>query len=115
MNLKEFYKSVSGNYDAIIGRFGNEERVKKYLNMFVADETYKALEEAIQIKDFETTFRSVHTLKGLAANLSLDALWKVSSDLTEIFRHYEGAEYKEAFEAVKVEYNKVIKGLQELD
>ena len=115
MELKEFYERIGGNYQNIISRLGNEDRIKKYLKMFVGDESFSMLEEAILIQDEETIFRSVHTLKGLAANLSLDKLFEVASNLTEIFRNYDGAPYEDAYQAVRAEYKKTIDSIKQID
>ena len=53
---------------------------------YPADPSYAQLEAALAAQDWETAFRAAHTLKGVAQNLGLDNLYKVSAALTDAVR-----------------------------
>ena len=115
MTLKEFYNSIGGNYQTMTSRFLDESRVKKYVLMFKSDRTYEELLDSIDAGDIDTAFRNVHTLKGLAANLGFDSLFKASSLLTEVFRNYRGDSFRDELSRVKYEYEKVMSNINKLD
>ena len=64
--------------------------------------------------DYSQAFTASHTLKGIALNLGLDVLGRVSSDLTEALRAGENDKAKVLFPPVVAEYAKVDKALKEL-
>lgn len=86
MNLSELYTKVNGDLNDLLGRFGTEVRVKKFLGLFLKDPSYSELIAAAGKEDWETAFRAAHTLKGVAANMSLEGLRASASELTEALR-----------------------------
>lgn len=115
MTVKEFYNRVNGSYDDLLERIGGEDRAIKYIKMFKLDPSFSDLKKALEEQDFESAFRSIHTLKGISLNLALDSLYKVSVTLTEIFRHYNGEDYSEALENVEKVYSKIVEAIDLLD
>lgn len=115
MTIKEFYDQVNGSYNSLLERIGSEERAAKYLKMLKLDPSYNELKAAIERKDFETAFRSIHTLKGVSLNLALDSLYEASVTLTEIFRHYSGEDYHVAYDKVSEVYEKIMSAIDLLD
>ncbi len=91
MNLQEFYQSAGGNASATTARLGcNEKIILKFLKMFLADESFEGLTESLSKGDIQTAFRKAHTLKGIVANLGLENLYVLASDVTEILRPSDG-------------------------
>lgn len=86
MDLRQCYDTFSGDYDGVMGRLLSEERVKKFLRMFVCDESFSTLCSALESGDYETAFRAAHTLKGTCANLGITALQNSASEITEALR-----------------------------
>lgn len=86
MTLEDFYLKYSDNYDTVLKRLKDEERILKYLKLFIIDDSHKNLCEAIDNKDVKNSFMFSHNLKGVCANLGLDSLYKLSSEICEIFR-----------------------------
>lgn len=117
MTVNEFYQAVDGDYVDAINRLQNDVLIKKFLKMFLRDNSMTLLTEAMQNSNAEQAFRAVHTLKGTALNLSLAALGNVCSAMTELLRGSAvlPAETEQYFDAVKKEYERVIKALEELD
>lgn len=96
MKIEECYQQLGGNYNEAFRRFGNDERIKKYLKMICSDTNYETAGNAIATKDYKTAFRAAHTLKGLALNMGFTNLAETASILTEKLR---GMEYTEGLEA----------------
>ena len=71
VNIAEGLKRVMNNgklYVRLLGKFKD-------------DPSFKEVEAALEAEDMEKAKTSVHTLKGLAANLSLTELFKQSLEL----------------------------------
>lgn len=86
MTVLEFYKTIGGDYDGTVGRFLGEERVLKFLKLFLKDPSISNLKENMAAENYQEAFRAAHTLKGVAANLGMDVMQQVSSDITEALR-----------------------------
>ena len=86
MTVKEVYAAIGGSYEDAMGLMRKEERVSKYLGMFLRDDSYQALKDGMDSGDMDKAFRGAHTLKGVTANLALDRLREAASALTEDLR-----------------------------
>lgn len=115
MDVKEFYNKIGGSYDTFLQRVLREDRVKKYVLMFKIDPSMNELKAAIDANDIPTAFRSIHTLKGLCANLAFDSFFNVCSVLTEILRNYDGRSFAKELADVEAMYNEIIEAINELD
>jgi histidine phosphotransfer protein HptB len=92
--------------------------VRKFLGKFKDDKSFGELTAALEAGDVETAFRAAHTMKGVCANLGLDSLFKLSSDVTEILRpKAEGAveEAKKKLPDLEKEYKRVLEELKKLE
>ena len=106
--IKEFYEKINGNYEVALSRMQNDERIKKYLDFFLMDESYKGLEEGMSSNDVEVAFRGAHTLKGVCQNMAFTALSTVVEQITEELRAKDIEKAKLTFKKVEEEYKKVI-------
>lgn len=86
MTLEKLYEEIGGDYHSIMERLGKEERVKKYVLLFLRDGSYDAFLQAVEQRDIQNAFRAIHTLKGVCMNLSFESLCKISSEVTEYLR-----------------------------
>ena len=114
MTVQECYEKMGGSYDDVIDRLMSEERVAKYLAKFLDSVDYDNMLKALDDKDYELAFRSVHNLKGMSLNLSFTYLQKSSDVLCEALR---GGEPKEdisgMLEDVKNSYARVTGAIKE--
>lgn len=116
MNLKEFYKEVDGDYDDMLSRLLNENLAIKIIKMFVNDPSFNDLTKGLNDNDPELAFRGAHTLKGVSLNLGLTSLANKAIDMTEALRaRVIPDNYKEYYDALSKEYNKVIEAIGQLD
>ncbi|WP_337415932.1 Hpt domain-containing protein [Anaerotignum faecicola] len=74
MTVNEFYQKVDGDYTDAINRLQSDVLIRKFLKMLPGDNSMTLLAEAVEKSEAEQAFRAVHTLKGMALNLSLSAL-----------------------------------------
>ena len=108
MKLNEFYVAVDGNYEDAMERLQNEMFVGKFLRM---------LEKAMADGRTNDAYRAVHTLKGIALNLSLTKLAAACSPLTEALRGADTIpqQARELLIPVRQEYARIRAALEELD
>lgn len=75
--------------DALTRMCGNKKIYAKTLNMFLDSKELEAFEAAMQENDFTRAGGHIHTLKGVAGNLSLTALFEQSEPLIQKLRQGE--------------------------
>ena len=79
-----------------IKRFmGKEEMYQKFLGKFMSDQNYDNLGKNLEEKNYEEAYKCAHTLKGVTANLGLDPIQSVVSDLVEELRGKKAEEVDE--------------------
>ena len=114
MELQEMYILIGGDYEDAMARLMKEERLRKFLGMFLQSGEYDNMITAYEDKDYERLFRESHSLKGMAANLSLSSLFTAVSDVCESVRH--GApetDISDLIEKAKFEYKRTTDGIKE--
>ena len=82
--------------------------------MFLQDDNYKRLAQALEEGDVDAAFVAAHTLKGVCQNLSLDHLFEADVAVTEALRGKNLTEARENFPRVKEEYEKVVNRIEKL-
>lgn len=115
MTLEECYKKMNGNYVEMVERLQNEAVVERLLLKFLSDNTMAELREAVEAGDIEASFTAVHTLKGVALNLSFTELAKAASELTEQLRPRKEIADKKLFDKVEEAYKKVVDAIKEFE
>ena len=100
--------------DALKRVMNNGKLYAKLLTKFKGDTNLKELEEALAAENLENAKSSVHTLKGLAANLSLVELHKQCLEMENQIKANtinpgQLDEVKKAFSVTLEEVDKVIK------
>ncbi len=86
MTVQEFYDAIGGNYDEVLRRIPLPDKIPRFINMFLKDENYQALKDAMEADDTEGAFKAAHNLKGVTANLAFEKLSKLSTEITESLR-----------------------------
>ena len=114
MTMRECYKAIGGNYEAVLGRLHSEALIQRFTLKFLEDQSYLQLKQALENKNYEDAFRSAHTLKGVCQNLSFDRLYEVSHELTELLRDGTGEQpgISEAMEKVTEVYEMTIEEIK---
>ena len=103
MTLKNCYNGI-GDYETITALFRGEDRIKKFLKIFVEDDNFEKLSKALEEDDVEAGFVAAHTLKGMCQNLALTKLYEVDVEVTEALRAKNLSLAKEKYPKVKEVY-----------
>lgn len=114
MDLKECFDAFGGNYNDAMGRLLTEERVKKFLLMFLKDTSFNDLEAAMEKEDYDSAFRAAHTLKGVCANLGIEKLGETASEITEALRAKDNDTACNLFANVAESYSITVNALKQL-
>jgi chemotaxis protein histidine kinase CheA len=117
MTIQECYWAMGADYEDVLNRLRNAERVERFARKVLTDPSYEQLCAALEQGDATEAFRAAHTLKGISQNLSLTRLARSAGALTEALRDQpslpEGLEPLLA--AVKADYEMTLTRLRELD
>lgn len=96
------------NVDEVMERFcGNEGLFLKILKKFNYDKSFSDLKNALASGDMENATAHVHTLKGVAGNLGMTALFDASLSLEMVLRGKEDGDRRELFTKLSDIYAKV--------
>ena len=112
MNLEELYISLHGDYADAKARLMSDRLVEKFVLKFPSDPSMQQLRDAVTSGDNASAFRAVHTLKGVAANLSFAELRKAASDLTEQLRGCDRPADEELLKKLEDAYKLVIDSIK---
>ena len=115
MTLQEFYAQIGGNYTDTVRRLCNESLVLRFVKKYPANPSFGELCAAVDQADWETAFRAVHTLKGVAQNLGFDRLYAASVPLTEALRGGQPLENLALFEPVEAAHKEILSAIDELN
>ena len=89
----------------------------RFLKRFPEDDSFARLPAFLEAGDVQGAFHAAHTLKGLAAQLSITALAGPASELCELLRPLNPAalpEAKERFLALAPVYREIIAQIRRL-
>ncbi len=91
--FKKQMEDNGADVDTTLKRFmGNEALYMKFIMKFLDDKSYDGITECMNSGDYEEVFKHAHTLKGVTANLGLDPITAVASDISELLRGKSSAE-----------------------
>ena len=105
-------KRLGADIDDAMRRFqGNEALYKRLLIKFPEQVVNLNASVYFENEDYDKALENVHTLKGLAANLSLANLYEAYSEVVDLLRterYIEAEQRYFALLALEKQYNKVI-------
>lgn len=116
MTTKECYDQIGGNYDEAMSRLMKDERVAKFVIMFLRDPSYEGLVREMTNENYDEAFRMAHTLKGVCQNLALSALYEPAHEITELLRENRRdiEKAKATLPMVTAQYERTVAGIREL-
>lgn len=86
-NFRRQMEENGADVDTTIKRFlGNEAMYMKFIMKFLDDKNMAHINEGIQNRDYKAVFEGAHSLKGVAANLGLNPVCELASQMTELLR-----------------------------
>ena len=104
MTIQECYKEMGADYEDVFHRLPRESLIRKFVRMFLDDDSYPKLEDALRKENVEEAFRAAHTLKGVCQNLGFTNLYQPAYELTEVLRAGTLEGSRELFARVTEQY-----------
>ena len=117
MTVQESYAKMGADYDDVVSRLRTDDRIKRFLQMVVKDQSFNTLCTTLAEHNMEEAFRAGHTLKGLSANLSLTKLCKSATAITEALRGRTeyGEDLVPLLEQVRADYELTMECINSID
>ncbi len=84
--VKRFNDAGLKPEEAIYRFLGKEDIYKKFLKKYLTEPGIDNIKQGMEKKDAYEVFKAAHTLKGVAANLGLEAIQNKASEITEYTR-----------------------------
>ena len=86
MTIQQLYDRIGGNYEHALRIMKKDKLIDKYVRKLKDSNVGDALAQAGETMDAVKLFESAHAMKGVCANLGLDALASAADEITEEFR-----------------------------
>ena len=86
MTIQELYDAIGGSYESAKRVMQSDRIIAKFIVKFVDDKSFDTLLGGWESRDAQAAFEGAHALKGVCANLGLDAISAAASELAEQFR-----------------------------
>ena len=86
MTIQQLYDRIGGNYEHAVRIMKKDKLIDKYVRKLKDSNVSDALAQAGETMDAVKLFESAHAMKGVCANLGLDALASAADEITEEFR-----------------------------
>lgn len=99
--------------DALARFMNNEALMTKFLSRFSQDKNYALLKRALEDGDAAGAYAAAHTLKGVAGNLSMRALYDAACAVVEPLRAGDMAGALEHITALDAAYGAVMRALND--
>lgn len=120
MTLQELYTLIGGNYDQAVKIMRRDKLIDRYVRKFNSSNVGESLAAAAETMDAAALFESAHAMKGVCANLGLDTLSQMASDLAEEFRpgsvrRYTDDEVRSKAADVMSLYQRTVDGIRQYE
>lgn len=115
MTIKECYSEMKADYEDVLKRMGNEERIKKYIKKYLKDPSYLELVNAMETKNYEEASDAAHTLRGVCKTLSFTEFESSSSRLFEFLKEGNIEEAEKLLPIVKEDHKRTTALIQEVE
>ncbi|MBR4742109.1 MAG: Hpt domain-containing protein [Desulfovibrio sp.] len=117
MTVKDLYASIDGNYESAKRILQMDALIEKFLPKLLNDKSFSKLQTAMANKDEKELFEASHAMKGVFANLGLDKLSSMASEISEEFRPGKSRtmtdeDLQSRFEALEQKYTTSIQAIQ---
>lgn len=86
MTVQELYESIGGNYESAKRILMNDKLISRFIAKLLDDTSCARLLAAEETMDPAGLFEGAHAMKGVYANLGLDALSRAASEIAEEYR-----------------------------
>ena len=86
MTLQELYSNIGGDYDQAIRVLRMDKLIDKHIRKLPKNGVIDALLQAGETMDPTQLFETAHAVKGVCANLGLNRIAALASEITENYR-----------------------------
>ena len=117
MTVQELYGKIGGNYESAKRVMQLDKLIVKFIVKYLDDASCAQLCAAWDKRDGAGVFEGAHAMKGVCANLGLDALSALASELAEEFRPGNAraltdAEVQERVDALRARHEQAIQAIR---
>jgi HPt (histidine-containing phosphotransfer) domain-containing protein len=117
MTVQELYQQIDGDYEAVKKIMMTDGMISRFVVKLVDDRSFDTLMAAGESMDAAALFSAAHTAKGVAANLGLNKLSRMASEITEEFRPgtertMSDAEVGAKMEEIRALYERTLEGIR---
>lgn len=112
IKMQQFFNEIGMDYEDTVSRLGGEERVSRFVKLFLKDESYKNFCDFMEKENYAEAFRSIHTLKGVCMNLGFTKLSEIASEITEILRKEDVIRTRELMPKFTEQYEKTCRVIE---
>jgi HPt (histidine-containing phosphotransfer) domain-containing protein len=114
--MKDLFAQKLANYgidftDAMNRMDDNVDLYERLAMKYLKDTNLIDFLAAMEVKDYDCAYESMHSLKGVSGNLSFTTLYRMASVICEELREGEPQDVPELIPALKEEHEKIIEGL----
>lgn len=102
-NFRKQLEENGADVEGTLKRFmGNEALYMKFIMKFLDDKNFEGIKSNLEKNDFEGAYVSAHTLKGVTANLGLNPVYGVTTQISDMLKGKAPGEIdREKLEALK--------------
>ena len=93
LSIETLRRFGANTHDGLGRCMNNEAFYLRLVSMALDEANFGRLEEAVNSGDKKAAFEAAHALKGVLGNLALTPLYDVTSEMTELLREGEDADY----------------------
>lgn len=112
---KKLLEDLGIDVDEALTRFlNNETLLMKFVLKFPGDPNFAQLKDALAAKDLETAYVAAHTLKGVAGNLSMTALFGTLSSMVDALRGKDLEKAVAQLPLLEAQHSAMVNGIQAL-
>ena len=86
-NFRKQLEENGADVEGTLKRFmGNEALYMKFIMKFLDDKNFEGIKSNLEKNDFEGAYVSAHTLKGVTANLGLNPVYGVATQISDMLK-----------------------------
>ena len=117
MTVQELYEQIGGNYESAKRILMNDALIARFIPKLLNDTSCERLMAAEPDMDEKGLFEGAHAMKGVYANLGLDALSRAASEIAEEFRpgnprRMSDEEVRSRLADIRAQYDRAIEGIR---
>jgi HPt (histidine-containing phosphotransfer) domain-containing protein len=120
MTIQQLYEKIGGDYDHAVRVMKKDKLIDKYVRKLKDSGLGTQLAQAGETLDGGKLFESAHAMKGVCANLGLDALADAADEITEEFRPGNARSLsddavREKLDNILLRYRATVQGIAEYE